>query len=95
MDRIDSVERLKQNVERLLAETRNLRADNARLVARAAAMEARALAAEKKLAQGQEQLTATLLTSSITEVAGGARAAKLRLSRLIRDIDKCIAMVSK
>ena len=95
MEKIDSVERLKQNVERLLAETRALRADNARLVARAAAMEARAMAAEKKLAEGQQQLTATLLKSSITEVAGGTRAAKLRISRLIRDIDKCIAMVSK
>lgn len=95
MDTNDAIERLKQNVERLLAETRSLRADNARLVARSAAMEARALAAEKKLSEGQQQLTATLLTSSITEVAGGTRAAKLRISRLIRDIDKCIAMVSK
>lgn len=95
MDKIDGVDRLKQTVELLLAETRNLRVDNARLVARSAAMEARALAAEKKLAEGQQQLTATLLTSSITEVTGGTRAAKLRISRLIRDIDKCIAMVSK
>ncbi|MEF9949778.1 MAG: hypothetical protein RR980_00640 [Mucinivorans sp.] len=92
---MDSVERLKASAEKLLAETRALRADNARLVARAAAMEARALAAEKKLAAGQNQLTATLLTSSITEVAGGTRAAKLRLSRLIRQIDQCIAMASK
>lgn len=92
---MDSVERLKSNVERLLTETRQLRADNARLVARAAAMEARAMAAEAKLKEGQTQLTATLLKSSITEVAGGTRAAKLRISRLIRDIDKCIAMASK
>lgn len=92
---MDSVERLKSSVEKLLVETRELRSANARLAARAASMEARALAAEKKLADGQGQLTATLLRSSITEVAGGTKAAKLRLSRLIRDIDKCIAMVSK
>lgn len=92
---MESVDRLKSSVEKLLAETRALRADNARLVARAASMEARAMAAEKKLKEGQNQLTATLLRSSITEVAGGTRAAKLRISRLIRDIDKCIAMASK
>lgn len=92
---MDSVDRLKQSVEKLLEETRELRVSNARLVARAASMEARAMAAEQKLEQGQGQLTATLLKSSITEVAGGTKAAKLRISRLIRDIDKCIAMASK
>lgn len=92
---MDSVDRLKQSVEKLLEETRELRVSNARLVARAASMEARALAAERKLQEEQGQLTATLLKSSITEVAGGTKAAKQRISRLIRDIDKCIAMASK
>lgn len=92
---MESIERLKESVTRLLAEVRELKGQNARLVAHSVAAEARAKAAEDKVNMLEGQLTTSLLKSSISEVAGGSRAARLRISRLIRDIDKCIAMVSK
>lgn len=92
---MDSVTTLKNSVEKLLAQIDRLKESNRTLGARTVAAEARAELAEKKNAQLQHQLTSALLKSSITEVTGGSRAAKLRISRLIRDIDKCIAMSSK
>lgn len=92
---MESIERLKESVTRLLAEVRELKGQNARLAAHSVAAEARASAAENKAKMLESQLTTSLLKNSISEVAGGSRAARLRISRLIRDIDKCIAMVSK
>lgn len=92
---MDSVTTLKNSVEKLLAQIERLKESNRLLTARTVAAEARAEAVERKNAELQEQLTSALLKNSITEVAGGSRAAKLRISRLIRDIDKCIAMSSK
>ncbi len=92
---MDSVSILKQSVERLVVQVEKLKEQNRLLGARAVAAESRAENAERKSKELQEQLTSALLKNSITEVAGGAKAAKLRISRLIRDIDKCIAMNNK
>lgn len=92
---MESIERLKDSVTRLLVEVKELKEQNARLGARAASAEAKAEVAQSKVSELETLLTSALLKSSISEVAGGSRAAKLRISRLIRDIDKCIAMVSK
>lgn len=92
---MESIDRIKDSVTRLMEQVRELKEQNSRLAARAIAAEARAAASQAKMAQMESQLTASLLKGSISDVAGGSRAAKLRINRLIRDIDKCIAMVSK
>lgn len=92
---MDGVSTLKSSVEKLLEQINRLKDENRLLKAHTVSAEARAATAEQRVEQLQQQLTSTLLKSTITEVAGGAKAAKLRIARLIRDIDKCIAMSSK
>lgn len=86
---------LKSDVEELLARLKKLRTQNSELRVKAVSSGARAENAEIKNRELQDQLSSLLLKNSITEVAGGSRAAKLRITRLIKDIDKCIALSNK
>ncbi len=92
---MDSILTLKGNIEKLVQQIERLKEQNMQLKARAVAAEAKADRAEQKNSELEAQFTSLVLRSSITEVAGGTKAAKLRINRLIRDIDKCIAMSSK
>lgn len=91
---MDSVALLKLNVEKLLTQVEKLKEQNRHLMARAVAAESRADNTERKNLELQEQLTSSLLKNSITEVAGGNKAARARITKLIKDIDKCIAISS-
>ncbi len=92
---MDNQGRLKQDIERLVAQSDRLKRSNAQLKAQSVAAEARAEIAEARVEELEEQLSALLLKASIIEVAGGPKAARLRINRMIRDIDRCIAMSSK
>lgn len=92
---MDSVTILKSSVEQLVAQVEKLKTQNRELRVKAVSAGARAENAENKNKELQEQLSSMLLKNAITEVAGGARAAKLRVTRLIKDIDKCIAISNK
>ncbi len=92
---MENITKLKHNVEQLVGQVEKLKELNRQLKARVVAAEARAENAEQKSEELQGQLTTALLSATITEVAGGSKAAKMRINRLIKDIDKCIAMSSK
>lgn len=92
---MENISKLKHNIDRLVGQVEKLKEQNRILQARVVAAEARASRSQEKAEELQTQLTSSLLTSTITEVAGGTKAAKLRINRLIKDIDKCIAMSSK
>ncbi len=92
---MENITILKQNVVKLVEQIEKLKTQNRLLEARAVAAESRAENLENKAKELQEQLSSSLLSSAITEVAGGTKSAKARVDRLIKDIDKCIALSSK
>ncbi|MFI3298788.1 MAG: hypothetical protein R3Y49_03180 [Rikenellaceae bacterium] len=92
---MDSITTLKQSVTKLLEQIERLKKQNSQLNAHVSAAEARAKRAEEKNAELNEQLGALLLGTTLTQVAGGSRAAKMRITKLIKEVDKCIAMSSK
>ncbi len=92
---MDNITTLKHNVQQLVLQIEKLKEQNRALKLRATNAENRARKAEEKSDELQTQLTSALLSTTITEVAGGTKAAKQRINRLIRDIDKCIALSSK
>ncbi len=94
MDKV-KVEELKNSVTLLLKQIEKLKLENQTLRAKATANEARAHNAEQKNKELLEQNTTLLLKNSLTEVAGSTKAAKLRINKLLKDIDKCIALSSK
>ena len=89
------VERVERNVARVLAQNAELREANAALAAENARLEALTTAQAAEMAQLRRQMDQLLLRKSVTEVSGGVRAAKLRINRLLKDIDRCIALMNK
>lgn len=89
------VERVERNVARVLAQNAELREANTALAAENARLEALTTAQAAEMAQLRHQMDQLLLRKSVTEVSGGVRAAKLRINRLLKDIDRCIALMNK
>ena len=89
------MERVERNVERILAQNEELRQANAGLAAENARLEALTAAQKEEIASLRTQLDQLLLRKSVTEVSGGVRAAKIRINRLLKEVDRCIALMNK
>ena len=92
---LNLVERVERNIERVLAQNAELREANAGLTAENARLEAVTAAQASEIESLRTQLDRLLLRKSVTEVAGGVRAAKVRINRLLKDVDRCIALMNK
>ena len=92
---LNLVERVERNIERILAQNAELREANAGLAAENARLETLAAAQAAEIGELRTQVDRLLLRKSVTEAAGGVRAAKLRINRLLKDVDRCIALMNK
>ncbi len=92
---LNLVERVERNVERILAQNEELRQANAGLAAENARLETLTAAQKEEIASLRTQLDQLLLRKSVTEVSGGVRAAKIRINRLLKEVDRCIALMNK
>ncbi|WP_418560695.1 hypothetical protein [Rikenella microfusus] len=92
---LNLVERVERNIERVLAQNAELREANAGLAAENARLEAVTAAQASEIESLRTQLDRLLLRKSVTDVAGGVRAAKVRINRLLKDVDRCIALMNK
>ncbi|WP_071134591.1 hypothetical protein [Millionella massiliensis] len=92
---LNLVERVERNVERILAQNEELRQANAGLAAENARLEALTAAQKEEITSLRTQLDQLLLRKSVTEVSGGVRAAKIRINRLLKEVDRCIALMNK
>ena len=89
------VDRLKRSVQRLVNINKSLEVENLKLTTKCES-QARILEENSvKIAEIEAQMTKLLLKNSIVEVTGGVRGAKQRIGALLRDIDKCIALMNK
>lgn len=89
------VERVERNIARVMAQNAELREANAALAAENARLEALAQRQATAMETLRHQMDQLLLRKSVTEVSGGVRAAKVRINRLLKDIDRCIALMNK
>lgn len=89
------VERVERNIQRVLAQNAELREANAALGADNERLNALVAAQAKEIEALRGQVDGLLLHKSVTEVSGGVRAAKLRINRLLKDVDRCIALMNK
>ena len=92
---LNLVERVERNVERILAQNEELRQANAGLAAENARLETLTAAQKEEIASLRTQLDQLLLRKSVTEVSGGVRAAEIRINRLLKEVDRCIALMNK
>lgn len=89
------VERVERQVARVLAQNDELRVANAGLAAENARLESLVAEQTAQIEELRMQLDRLLLHKSVTEVSGGVRAAKVRINRLLKDVDRCIALMNK
>lgn len=89
------VERVERNIQRVLAQNAELREANAALGADNERLDALVAAQASEITALKKQVDGLLLRKSVTEVSGGVRAAKLRINRLLKDVDRCIALMNK
>lgn len=89
------VEHVERQVARVLAQNDELRAANAGLAAENARLESLVAEQTAQIGELRMQLDRLLLHKSVTEVSGGVRAAKVRINRLLKDVDRCIALMNK
>lgn len=92
---LNLVERVERNVARVLAQNAELREANAGLAAENARLEREVAEQVKEIENLRTRLDQLLLHKSVTEVSGGVRAAKVRINRLLKDVDRCIALMNK
>lgn len=92
---LNLVERVERNIERVLSQNAELREANAGLAAENSRLEELTASQAAEIESLRGQLDRLLLRKSVTEVAGGVRAAKLRINRLLKDVDRCIALMNK
>lgn len=92
---LNLVERVERNVARVLAENAELRDANAGLAAENRRLERLAAEQMAEIENLRSKLDQLLLRNSVTEVSGGVRAAKVRINRLLKDVDRCIALMNK
>ncbi len=88
-----TLDRLEYEFQQLLAKNNQLKADVDRVRSQRDELEADLKAAEARIAEMQQTIDRLLVTVSVKEVAGGARSAKIRLNRMLKEVDRCIALV--
>lgn len=89
------MDRVERNIERVLDQNKQLRDENRRVATDNSRLSAIAKAQEAKIQALNVQVDQLLLRKSVTEVSGGVKAAKLRINRLLKDVDRCIALMNK
>lgn len=89
------MDRLERDISRLLAKNKELREENHKLTGQNERLAETVAELKTKVSEQEEQIDQLLLKKSVTEVSGGTKAAKLRINRLIREVDRCIALMNK
>lgn len=89
------MDRVERNIERILAQNEQLREENRKFAAERTKLGSVLNERNDRIAELQNQVDQLLLHRSVTEVSGGVRAAKLRINRLLKDVDRCIALMNK
>lgn len=89
------VERLKQSIAKLILLHKKADSESVILRSRLTQLQKELEAEKQKRAELENKLTELILRRSITEVSGGVKSAKQRVNALLRDIDRCLALMNK
>lgn len=89
------LDKLESDIERILSANETLRQQNGELRKRNKVLEQQHNTLIEDSSRQQKQLDRVLIQKSITDTAADVDSAKLRLDRLIREVDRCIALMNK
>lgn len=89
------IEALDKKVDTLIAENRDLRAELTKALGARDRCEKKRVLAEGSVRELEERVKTLETTVAFLRTEGNNRAARLRINRLIREIDSCIALINK
>ncbi len=92
---ISLLDRLERDIARLMAKNAALRDENTRLGEQNRRLSEAITGLKAELSQREGQIDRLLLKNAVSEVSGGVRAAKLRINRLLKEVDRCLALMNK
>ena len=96
MDRTGTViENLARKIERIISMNSRLRKERLSLERECSRLLEKCNVQEEKIAELERRLRVLETARSMQDVSGGARTAKLRINRLLREIDNCIALMNR
>ena len=90
-----SVNGVREKVERIISDNQRLRKELVRLENEKDRLTYKVRESEVKIADLQKKVDAMELGEAMTSMSGDNRKARLRINRLLREIDKCIALMNR
>lgn len=89
------VEALDKKVNSLIAENRDLRAELTKAIAAKERSEKKRTAAEEATRELEKRVKTLETAASFLGTDENNKAARMRINKLVREIDSCIAMINK
>ena len=90
-----SVNSVKEKVERIISDNQRLRAELVKLDSERDGLKHKVSESENRVADLQKRIEVMELGEAMASVSGDNRKARLRINRLLREIDKCIALMNR
>ncbi len=86
---------VKEKVERVISDNQRLRSELSRLEKERDRLASKASEAESKVAEIQRRLDVMEMSGALASSGGDNKKAQLRINRLLREIDKCMALMNR
>lgn len=95
LSELSLLDKLERDIERILAINRTLRTENSNLKSENSKLKEITDQQIGTITQLQTDMDRILIQKSITETSEDVKSAKLRINRLIKEVDSCIALMNR
>ncbi len=95
MSKTAVIDTIKAKIERLVADNRRLRGDYAKVVGQRDKAKAENRELAEQVARLEKRIKVLELRESMAGSSEDTKAARARVNRLMREVDKCIALLNK
>lgn len=89
------IENIRHKIERLIEDNRNLAADYDKVCRQRDALRADNRALKEQIASMERRISTLEIAGSLEGGTTDKKAAKARINRLMREVDKCIALLNR
>lgn len=89
------IDSLREKIGHLVGENRRLKKDNEKAAARCEKLRAQNENLTERITRLEERLRVLEIKGAVEGVSGDTKAARARVNRLLREVDKCIALLNR
>lgn len=90
-----TVDQLREKIEKLVSMHSRLKKEKGVLEKERSRLLEKNMEQREKISELEQRVKVLEISKSIADVSGGTKMAKLRVNRLLREIDSCIALMNK